>query len=190
MIISPSQADTLIIALWAAVILFSFVLGTSRTTKIMLTVPAAAFVANSFGNFFERIFLSSPSFVQGLKLVNLTGDNDTLILFKILTFAIIAVLLTTKGAFEVSLIKPQKASMSTGINSLFGFLTGGVIVTVVVVFLSGLAFSPLSPTTSTFTQLYNESPLVKIMFDYQDIWFSAPFVALIIWSFFASGFEE
>ncbi len=190
MIITPSQADTLIIALWIAVILFGFILGTSRTTKIMLTIPAAAFVANSLGNVFERIFLSSPSFVQGLKLVNLTGDNDTLILFKVMMFALIAVLLTTKGAFEVSLIKPQKTTMSTGINTLFGFFTGGVIVTVVVVFLGGLTFSPLAPTSGSFSTLYNESTLVKLMFDYQDLWLSAPFIALIFWSFFASGFEE
>lgn len=190
MVVTASQADTLIIAIWAATVLFGFVLGTARTTKIMIAIPAAALAANSFGNFFERIFLSSDSFLDGLALFNLSNTEETLVLFKVIAFALLAVLITTKGAFEVLMAKPVRSGLSMGVNTLFGFFTGGLVVSVLVIFISGLSFTNAPAVAETVNTLYQDSNLIKVMLDYQDFWFAAPFVVLVAWSLFSGRIED
>jgi len=182
--------DLLIIVVFAFVIGYSFIVGINRTLKIIIGVYLASLAADSIGNLANHYLLSASGFSRTLSLFNLATTQETLILFKIMIFSIATVVIATKGAFNVEVARPLRTGLATSVNGVFGFLNAGLVVSILLVYVSGLSFAQTASANAGIAAMYADSPLVKIMVNNHDLWFSVPVIALIIWSIFANRVVE
>ncbi len=181
--------DLIGIVLFGTIIAYSFIVGVNRTAKIIIATCLASLTADGIGNFFQSIFLSSDKFNSALKFADINGPEEALILFKIIIFAIVVVMIATKGAFIVDAAQPSRPGGAVWLNLLFGFLSAGLIISTLLVYIAGLSFTQAPPVNSDIVSIYAQSPLVKLMVDHHDFWFSAPIIAFVIWSIFSERDE-
>lgn len=148
----------------------------------------AILTADGLGNIAEKYVFSSDKLNQVLDIFG--GDADmALVVTKVSIFVLVIVLLSIKGAFEM----PTDEGRFGGLNlfgvAIFSFLSAGLIVSTLLIYVSGYSFVEASTATSNIVEIYSSSQFVKIMVDYYNFWFSMPAVALIIWSLFI-GYTE
>ena len=67
-------------------------------------------------------------------------------------------------------------------NLIFGFLSAGLVVSTLFVYVSGASFvsGSVNITNNTLAAAYAESQMVKMMIDNYNFWFALPAVAFLI----------
>jgi hypothetical protein len=173
-----------IIAIFIVIIAYSYIIGINKTVKTIIGSYLAILAADGLGNIFKDYFLSSENFVEILALVNIPNPDEALISIKVLIFVTAVVILTVKGAYEVNLDRHTFASSNFAVTGIFGFLNAGLILSTILVYVSGTSFVQKANVSSNIVELYTSSTFVQGMVDYYDFWFSIPVVVIIIWSLF------
>lgn len=113
-----------------------------------------------------------------------TEADQFLILAKIFVFILVIVLLSIKGGFYVDIMNEQSAVTRILATLSFGFINAGLIVSTILVYVSGSSFVGGSLKLSGVTNLYEESQMVRIMIDNYNIWFAIPAIAFVLISLF------
>lgn len=173
-----------IIAIFVVIIAYSYIIGINKTVKTIIGSYLAILAADGLGNIFKDYFLSSKNFVEVLSLMNVPDPDEALISIKVVIFVTAVVILTVKGAYEVHMNSHSLASSNIAITGLFGFLNAGLIVSTLLVYVSGSSFVQKANISSNIVELYTSSTFVRGMVDYYDFWFSVPVVVILIWSLF------
>lgn len=170
--------DLFVLVFFAVVIAYSFIVGRNQTIKIIIASYMAILTADGLGNLFERYLLPTAPALQGVQGV------QALVLLKIFVYVLVIVLVAVRGGFRVDL--PAENSVITRVlaNLSFGFLNAGLMVSALLVYLTGGSFVMGTVQSSLHTNLYSESQFIKTLVDNYDIWFSLPAVALVLLSFF------
>ncbi len=170
--------DLFVLVFFAIVIAYSFIIGKNQTLKVIIGSYMAILSADGVGNIFEKYLLPQMPSLQG------TEADQVLILMKIFIFVLVVVLLSIKGGFYVDIL--YERSMVTRILATlsFGFLNAGLIVSTILVYISGASFVDGTLQISQATNLYQESQMVKLMIDNYNIWFALPALAFVMISFF------
>ena len=137
----------------------------------------AILAADGLGNIVNMYILPNVNELGSLEA------NQILILMKILVFVIVIVLLSIKGGFIVNVLEERSLPMAIMATLTFGFLNAGLIVSTILVYISGSSFVDGSTDVSSVTTLYQESELVKLMINNYNIWFALPVFALVLISF-------
>lgn len=169
--------DLFIIVFFGIVIAYSFIIGRNQTLKVIISSYMAILAADGLGNIVNRYILPNVNELGSLEA------NQILILMKILVFVIVIVLLSIKGGFIVNVLEERSLPMAIMATLTFGFLNAGLIVSTILVYISGSSFVDGSPDVSTVTTLYQESELVQLMINNYNIWFALPVFALVLISF-------
>ncbi len=170
--------DLFIIVFFAVVIAYSFIVGRNQTIKIIISSYMAILLADAVGNLFHTYLVPTAPSLQGA-----TGDQ-ALVLVKILVFVFMIVLLAIKGAYDVALAE-EPSALTRFLSSLtFGFLNAGLMVSALLVYLTGGSFVTGTVQANLYSNLYDESQFIRSLIDYYDIWFALPAVAIVIVSFF------
>jgi hypothetical protein len=107
-----------------------------------------------------------------------------LISLKVIIFITAVVVLTVKGAYEVHIHGRQAIGSNFVITGLFGFLNAGLIMSTLLVYVSGSSLIQKVAVQSNIIELYSNSDFVRRMIDYYDFWFSIPVIIIIGWSIF------
>lgn len=139
----------------------------------------AILTADGLGNIFEQYLVpASPA---------LAGDAglQAMILLKIAVFVIVILLLAVKGGFHMDLLAERSLVLRILSNVAFGFLNAGLIVSTLLVYLTGGSFVAGTLHSALETTLYQESELVQMMVDNYSIWFALPAIAIVFLSFMA-----
>ncbi len=166
------------------IIAYSYIIGINKTVKTIIGSYLAILAADGLGNIFKDYFLSSEKFVKVLALVNIPNPDEALISIKVLIFVAAVVILTVKGAYEVHINTNNFVSGNLAITGVFGFLNAGLIISTLLVYVSGSSFVQKANVSSNIVDLYTASTFVQGMVDYYDFWFSIPVVVIVVWSLF------
>lgn len=135
--------------------------------------------ADGLGNIFKQyIFPAMPSLQSG------TEADTALIFLKIFVFVLAIVLIAIKGGFYVDIMFERSLVSRLLATLTFGFLNAGLIVSTILVYISGASFVTGSVNVVANTNLYKESQFVKLMIDNYNIWFALPAIAVVMISFF------
>lgn len=134
--------------------------------------------ADGIGNIFKLYVFPSMPTLQG-------GEADNaLIILKIFVFVLGIVLIAIKGGFNVDIMFERSLPTRVLATLTFGFLNAGLIVSTILVYISGASFVSGTLQVASETNLYRESGFVKLMIDNYNIWFALPAIAVILLSFF------
>ncbi|OIP79780.1 hypothetical protein COW94_00870 [Candidatus Peregrinibacteria bacterium CG22_combo_CG10-13_8_21_14_all_44_10] len=175
--------DLFIIVFFSVIIAYSFIIGKDKTLKVIIGTYLAILTADGLGNLFEQYLLPSIPSLAGPE------GGQALILMKILVFIAVIVLITVKGGFSVDVLSDKTAGTRMLATFVFGVLNAGLIVSTILVFISGFSFVNGFYGMMSVTSLYQESDLVRMMVDNYNVWFSLPAIAFTGVSVMESGME-
>ena len=177
--------DLFILVFFAVVIAYSFIIGKSQTLKVILGTYVSILCADGLGNLFAKYFVVSKTFMKAMKLFAVGTEDQTVIFFKVLIFLVLIVLIAVRGMFDVEAEDNKPLSIRLIILFLLGLMSAGLMMSTVLVFISGASLIGTDITGSNILlDVYNDSRFVRIMVDYANFWFFMPGVTFIVLGFF------
>lgn len=177
--------DLVIIILFVVITAYSFIIRASGTAKVILSTYVAILAADGLGNvIFQHVVGPDPT----IQLFNIAGSQDTIITLKLAFFVLIVVFMAIKGAFESNLAEESTGMTSLIITLILGILCSGLIVSAMLVYMSGGSFlTGLGYSASDLAlSIYQNSQAARIMIDNSTLWFSLPAIAFLISSMLTS----
>jgi len=178
--------DLFIIVFFAIILAYSFIVGRNSTLKIIIASYLAILTADSFGNIIDKFVLSNPSLAE---TPTAALGPESLVIFKILAFVLVILLVTVRGSFFVVMDREKSLIMNIATTGAFGFLSAGLIISTILIYISGGVF--IGEASSTIgVDITTDSILAKLMTENYDIWFSLPAIAFVIMSFIGGEKEE
>lgn len=170
--------DLFILVFFGVVIAYSFIIGRNQTLKVIISTYMAILTADGIGNLIQTYLLPAAPTLQGEM-----GDQ-ALVLIKIFTFVLTIVILAIKGGFQVD-VPPEQSVVTRVLGNLsFGFLNAGLMVSTLLVYLTGGSFVTGSIRAGFETNLYRESQFIQTIVDNYNIWFALPVLAIVVVSIF------
>jgi hypothetical protein len=171
-----------VIAIFVVIIAYSYIIGINKTVKTIIGTYLAILAADGLGNIFRDYLLGSENFQKLIEIANLTNTDELLINFKVIVFITAVVILTVKGAYEVHIHGKQLMGSNILVTGVFGFMSAGLIVSTILVYVSGSSLIQKVSLQSNIIELYSSSNFVRAMVNYYDFWFAIPVVIIIAWS--------
>ncbi|MFH1375900.1 MAG: hypothetical protein ABIH35_04505 [Patescibacteria group bacterium] len=177
--------DLFIIVFFAIILAYSFIVGRNATLKIVIATYIAILTADGFGNIIDRYFLSPDRLVD----VATAAGPESLVILKILIFVLVILLVTVRGSFFVALDRERSVLISIATTGAFGFLSAGLIISTILVYISGGVFVG-SATSAIGVDITADSMLARLMTENYNIWFSLPAIAFVVASFVGGEKDE
>lgn len=177
--------DLFVVVIFAVIIAYSFIIGKENTLKVIIGSYIAILTADGIGNLFRQYALGSNELVMFLKFFGMDNPDRTMILVKVLTFIMAIVIIAMKGGFEVK-HGSHGGVIGIIINLIFGFLSAGLVISTLLIYVSGASFvsGTVNMANNTLASAYSESEMVKMMIDNYNIWFALPAVTFLLSSLF------
>mgnify|MGYP001239849226 CR=1 FL=1 len=171
--------DLFIVVFFAIIIAYSFIVGRNQTLKIIIGTYIATLTADGVANLVDK-YLGGDAPI--LKLLAGPNGDEVLISMKILLFIVVIVIIAVRGGFEVSILSERNLPIRVLMTFLFGVLNAGLIVSTLLLYVSGLSLIGANELVTAST-LGSDSLLVQLMIDNYSLWFSLPAIALVVVSF-------
>ncbi len=178
--------DLFIIAFLAVVIAYSFIIGRNQILKVITASYIAILCADALGNLFAKYFASSSAFLRFLRLFSIGNAEQATAFFKVLILISTIVIIAVKGLFDYDASDERPLMFRFTINLLLGILSGGLMLSAILIFVSGSSLVGGSGVgNSLIGQIYQQSHLVRAMIDFSNFWFFVPGLSLILVSVFS-----
>lgn len=180
--------DLFIVVFFVIIVAYSLIIGRDNTLKVILGTYVAALAADATGNLFGKYFSGSEMFVKLLKFASLGTESAAVVFIKVLVFIGLVILFSVKGAFFVQTVDDRSGPVRFIVSMLYSFMSAGLIISVILVFVSGISFigGGSSETTGTaLWEIYSQSKFVRSIVANSYFWFSAPALAFLIHSLYS-----
>lgn len=171
--------DLFILVFFCIIIAYSFIVGRNQTLKIIIGTYIATLTADGVANLVEK-YLGGET--APLKMLAGPDGDQVLIIMKIVIFIVAVVVLAVKGGFEVGMLAEQQTIMRILTTFLFGVLNAGLIVSTLLLYVSGLSLIG-SDQIQAVSMVGSDSMMVQLMIENYNLWFSVPAIALVALSF-------
>lgn len=184
--------DLFILVFFIIIVAYSFIIGRDNTLKVVLGTYVAALAADATGSLFGVSFKGSPMFLQLLSFASVGTESEAVVFVKVLVFVALVILFAVRGAFEVSTTDDRSATVRIILSFIYAVMSAGLIISVILVFISGVSFvggGAEATTTSALWNLSAQSALIKSMLNYTYLWFSLPALVFLIHSLYSTRRE-
>lgn len=176
--------DLFILVVFTVIIAYSFIIGKNQTIKVIIATYIAILAADSLANVMQKLLLTSPTVTKFSAVAGINDPIQVLLLLKICVFIGAILLITVRGRFSVDI--PDDPILAVRVITLFifGFLNAALIVSTIIVYISGgsLVEGSIDLTNGTIRLLYEGSPMVRAMINYYNFWFALPAVSFVVGS--------
>ena len=179
--------DLFILVFFVVIVAYSLIIGRGNTLKVILGTYVAALAADAFGNIFGASLAGSPLFGEMLTSTSMASEPEAIVFIKVLAFVGLIILFAVKGAFEVNTDETKPAAIRLILSFIYAALSAGLIISVILVFMSGVSFVGGGSTETTTTALWglsNQSRLIGMILNNIYIWFAVPALAFVFHSFY------
>lgn len=176
--------DLFVLVFFSVVIAYSFIIGRNQTMKVIIATYMAILTADGIGNLIQTYILPAAPTLQG------EAGLQALVMAKIFLFVLVIVLLAIKGGFAVDILPETSVVTRILANLSFGILNAGLMVSTLLVYLTGGSFVMGTVYTSLQTNLYAQSAFIQAIVDHYDVWFALPAIAIVLMSFAQAHSEE
>ena len=177
--------DLFIVVFFAIILAYSFIVGRNSTLKIIIASYIAILTADGFGNLINQFIFSNPRMLE----TSAALGPESLVILKILAFVFVILIITVRGSFFVAMDQEKSLIVNIATTGAFGFLSAGLIISTILVYISGGVF--VGETINTIgVDITANSLLAKIMTENYNIWFSLPAIAFVIMSFMGGEKNE
>ncbi len=184
--------DLFVVVFFVVIVAYSLIIGRDNTLKVILGAYVAGLAADSLGNLFGKYFSGSEMFVKLLNLAKLGTEGEAVVFVKVLIFVLLVILFAVKGAFEVRTADDRSAPIRMALSGIYAFLSAGLIISIILVFISGVSFVGGGSPETTGTALwgiYSQSKFVRSIVGNSYLWFSIPALSFLIHSLYSSRQE-
>lgn len=181
--------DLFIVVMFVMIIAYSFIIGLDRTLKTVIGTYLAILAADGLGNVAHMLLQQESKLTKLMSLYEL-GGAESHVVIKIILFVAIIIILSIRGAYEVNSEGFGFPAINVLMSGIFGFLNAGLVVSTLIVYVSGISLIGAKTAESNIIDIYSSSQYVQYMVDYYNLWFAMPVVALVIWSIFFKRSEE
>lgn len=176
--------DLFILVVFTVIIAYSFIIGKNQTIKVIIATYIAILAADSLANVLQKLLLTSPTVTKFSAVAGINDPIQVLLLLKICVFIGAILLITVRGRFSVDI--PDDPILAVRVITLFifGFLNAALIVSTIIVYISGgsLVEGSIDLTNGTIRLLYEGSPMVRAMINYYNFWFALPAISFVVGS--------
>lgn len=170
--------DLFVLVFFAIIIAYSFIIGRNQTIKVIISTYMAILTADGIGNLFQTYLLPAAPSLQG------ELGEQSLVLIKIFIFVLTIVILVIKGGFAVGLADEDSIVTRIIGNLGFGFLNAGLMVSTLLVYLTGGSFVMGGIHAGLEANFYKESQFIQTIVDNYNAWFAVPVLAIVLVSLF------
>ena len=173
--------DLLVIIFFAIVVAYSFIVGKDESVKIVISSYIAIVAVQAIGNLLGLLAGESQTVMD---LLGFTLNMDMVSIVKLALFVAMIIFLSVRGGFEMEYARSVTGLWDIVLTGAFGFATSGLLLSALLTYIAakpilddGLSAAPL------LAPLLEQSSLVRIMVDYQNIWFCLPALLLLVVGF-------
>lgn len=182
--------DLFVLVFFVVIVAYSFIIGTNNTLKVIVGTYVAALAADSLGNLMGKTLNDSAALDPVLAFAQVGTESEAVVFVKVIAFVLMVILFAVRGAFEVDAVEDRSFPVRTIINALYAGMSAGLIVSVILVFVSGVSFvgggNAETPGTALW-DLYNQSQIIRSILSNAYLWFSVPAVAFLVHSIYGHG---
>lgn len=171
--------DLIIIVFFVIIMAYSLIIGRGQTLKVILATYVSLLAADGIGNLIVR-FLIGPD--ASFQIFSIQPSQYGVVMLKLIIMLVMVVLLVLRGGYEAAEPDAGGPFLNSFSSVLLGFLSAGLIVSGILVYLSGGSFLPnigFEPTTLAVS-IYNSSQLAQILIDNSSVWFSLPALGFVL----------
>jgi len=171
--------DLLITTTFVIVVAYSAIIGRNSTMKVVFSTYVGAFCADAIGNLLYRLGYTSGASIGSF----LFNGPEAVVLLKIVVMVVIIVAMMLRGTFSVEMGESGTV-VDTLALLLLGVLSAGLIVTIILIFISGGAFltSGSIGVTDLAVNIYNSSQLAQLIINNSSFLIALPGLAFILMS--------
>src|SRR3989339_766424 len=113
--------DLFIVAFFAIIIAYSFIIGKNNTVKIILGTYVAALSADAAGNLFAAYFSHSAAFIKLLHTASPgSGPDSSAAMVKLFLFVFVVIVMAVRGGFTVNSNMEKSKTSGLLITGFFG----------------------------------------------------------------------
>lgn len=170
--------DLFVIVFFAIVVAYSFIVGKDESVKIIISSYISIVAVQAIGNLLEMFTGQSQSIMD---MLGFGIDMQIVSVIKLILFVAMIITLAVRGGFEMQYEKELGPIWGPVMTAAFGFSTAGLLLSALLTYIAAmplladnLKFAPL------LGPLLQNSSLVAIMVDYQNVWFCLPAVLLLV----------
>lgn len=174
--------DLFISLFFAIIVAYSFIVGKTQTVKIVLCTYLALLFADGIGNLVEfHLRGVSPIIDLFLKYIG----EDVFVIGKVVLFVFATVFLTIRGGFNIQMTD-DRGFANLIVTFLFAVMCAGLIVSTILIFVSGGSLLEPSAVASTFlADVRKDSLLAQLIVNHYNWWFSIPALSFMVYSLIA-----
>lgn len=175
--------DLLVIVFFAVICAYSFIVGKHESVKIIIASYIAIVAVQGLGNLAAQALLYSKDYIE---MVGIGADLKILSTIKLAAFVGAIIFLAIRGGFDMEYTKDLGNTVDSLLVAAFGFSTAGLLMVSLLTFVAGSPLlDPNLAQAAALQPLLNSSELVKVLVDWQNLWFALPAIFLLILGFFA-----
>lgn len=173
--------DLIVIVFFALILAYSFIVGKNESAKIIIASYIAIVAVQAIGNLLALGLGEGQTAAQFLGLGLSTNVLSTV---KLILFVATIIVLAIRGGFEMEYGKEITGIWNTVLTAAFGIATAGLLLTALLTDIAGKPILDSSlKTAPLLAPLFQQSQLVQIVVEYQNVWFCLPAVLLVIVGF-------
>jgi len=175
--------DLFVIVFFTVIIAYSFIVGRNSTLKIIIASYIAILASDGIGNLIEHFLIGDKPLIN---LLDVTTNENSLIVIKIFIFVLTIVIIATRGRFAINMEKTKSPIMNVILNLTYGVLSAGLITSTILIYASGTSLVQETATpmvSQAILQMYKSSYMVQMMINNYNLWFSLPAITFVISSF-------
>lgn len=170
--------DLFIIVFFALVVTYSFIIGKKESVKVIVASYMAVVAVQGLSNLLERLLGSNSA--ASLNLLGFSLGTSSLSIVRTVLFITIVVFLAVRSGVEIQYLKEGSWIINALVTALFGFASAGLLLSIVVTYISGADLLDVKLTTAaSLSPIIQQSQLMQVMILNQDLWFAFPAILLI-----------
>lgn len=170
--------DLLVIVFFAVVVAYSFIVGKDEAVKIIIASYVSIVAVQAAGNLLDLLLGESQPVAAFL---GLGFDATVLSTVKLVLFVAAIIGLAVAGGFEMHYARPLPGFWEPVATAVFGFVTAGLLLSALLTFVAARPILDQGLASAAYlSPLLIGSPLVRIMVDYQNVWFALPALLLLL----------
>lgn len=173
--------DLMVIVFFAVICAYSFIVGKHESVKIIIATYISIVAIQGLGNL---LAMGSEYAQSYLEMLGFAMDAGILSVIKLLSFVAVIIFLAIRGGFDMEYAKNLGSLVDSLLIAAFGFSTSGLLLVSLLTFVAGSPLlDPNLGDALALQPLLQSSELVRIMVEYQNVWFALPAILLIILGF-------
>lgn len=184
--------DLFVVVFFVVIVAYSLIIGRDNTLKVILGTYVSIIAADAGGALFAHYLSGSALFMNILKFAAVGNEQEAVVFIKVIIFVTLVILFAVRGAFQVDTVDDRSIAIRTVLSLVYAVLSAGLIISAILIFVSGVPLIGGGSTETTTTALwdvYNQSQLIRGIVNNSTLWFSLPALTFLIHSFYTTKAE-